>query len=178
MTTQYAALQPGCLIAGIDVQAQLANYWNETGGACEHEVLIQTMHRTNKTTRSIAMWDSFLDLYDGDEPLYTAVGAYDAMYLLHKGIDDAQSLDSATIIPHLEAITTDNPFEGVGANFAYTRWHDVFEGYIGDTIYSVGLFVQWQAGGVKEVVTTGGAVYPNWLATAGITFPDWGINDE
>ncbi|MFX1416789.1 MAG: ABC transporter substrate-binding protein, partial [Promethearchaeota archaeon] len=84
MTTQYAALQPGCLIAGIDVQAQLANYWNETGGACEHEVLIQTMHRTNKTTRSIAMWDSFIDHY-GAEPLYTAVGAHDAMYLLHKG---------------------------------------------------------------------------------------------
>ncbi|UCH04604.1 MAG: ABC transporter substrate-binding protein [Candidatus Thorarchaeota archaeon] len=178
MTTQYAALQPGCLIAGIDVQAQLANYWNETGGACEHEVLIQTMHRTNKTTRSIDMWDSFLDHFDGDEPLYTAVGAYDAMYLLHKGINDAQSLNSTTIIPYLEAITTANPFEGVGANFAYTSTHDVFEGYIGNTIYSVGLFVQWQAGGAKEVVTTGGAVYPNWLATAGITFPSWGINDE
>lgn len=178
MTTQYAALQPGCLIAGIDVQAQLANYWNETGGACEHEVLIQTMHRTNKTTRSIDMWDSFLDHFDGDEPLYTAVGAYDAMYLLHKGINDAQSLNSTTIIPYLEAITTANPFEGVGANFAYTSTHDVFEGYIGNTIYSVGLFVQWQAGGAKEVISTGGAVYPNWLATAGITFPSWGINDE
>ncbi len=178
MVTQYQALQPGCLIAGIDVQAQLAGYWDETGGACEHEVLIQTMHRTNKTTKSIPMWDSFLAHYGGDEPLYTAVGAYDAMYLLHKGINDAQSLNSTEIIPYLEDITTDNPFEGVGANFAYTPWHDVFEGYIGDTIYSVGLFVQWQAGGAKEVITTGGAVYPDWLATAGITFPSWGINDE
>ncbi|MFX1368512.1 MAG: ABC transporter substrate-binding protein [Promethearchaeota archaeon] len=178
MVTQYQALQPGCLIAGIDVQAQLANYWSETGGACEHEVIIQTMHRTNKTTRSVPMWDNFLAKFGGDEPLYTAVGAYDAMYLLHKGINDAQSLNSTEVIPYLEAITTDNPFEGVGGNIAYTHTHDTFEGYIGNTIYSVGLFCQWQAGGVKEVVTTAGAVYPNWLATADITFPSWGINDE
>ncbi|MFX1440690.1 MAG: ABC transporter substrate-binding protein [Promethearchaeota archaeon] len=178
LVTQYKALEPGCLIAGIDVQSQLPNYWNETSGACEHEIELQTMHRTNKTTKSIAMWDSFLDHFDGDEPLYTAVGAYDAMYLLHKGINDAQSLNSTDVIPYLEAITFKNPFEGVGATFAYTYTHDTFEGYIGNTIYSVGLFCQWQAGGVKEVVTTGGAVYPNWLATADITFPSWGINDE
>ncbi len=178
LTTYYQSLQPKCLIAGIDVQSQLATHWNLTAGACEYEVLLQTMHRTNKTTKSIAMWDSFLAHYGGEEPLYTAVGTYDAMYLLHKGINDAQSLNSTEIIPYLEAITVANPFEGVGANFAYTHTHDVYEGYIGNTIYSVGLFVQWQAGGAKKVVSTGGAVYPDWLATSPILLPPWGINDE
>ncbi|MHA2602622.1 MAG: ABC transporter substrate-binding protein [Candidatus Thorarchaeota archaeon SMTZ1-83] len=177
LTTQYAALEPKCLIAGIDVESQESTYWNETGGACEHEVIIQTMHRTNKTTKSIDMWDNFISHY-GEEPLYTAVGTYDAMYVLRRGINDAQSLNSTTIIPYLEAVTTADPVEAAGGNIAFTKWHDVIEGYDGDTIYSVGLFCQWQADGAKKVITTQGAVYPNWLATGPITFPSWGIHDE
>lgn len=179
LTTQYAAIQPKCLIAGIDVMAQLDTYWNETGGACEHQILLQTMFRTNKTTKSIPMWDSFLSHY-GSEPLYTAVGAYDAMYVLLKGIDDAQSLNSTEIIPHLEALTPANPLEGAGGHIAFTDWHDLWEGYdpVTGKIYGLALFTQWQAGGQKQVISTGGVVYPEYVVTAPLTLPSWGINDE
>ena len=85
MTTQYAQAEAKCIIAGIDVMAQLDTYWGETGGACEYEVVLQSTLRTNKTTKTIPFWDAFLDHYNS-EPLYTAVGSYDAMYILAEGI--------------------------------------------------------------------------------------------
>ncbi|MHA2211448.1 MAG: ABC transporter substrate-binding protein [Candidatus Thorarchaeota archaeon] len=175
MMTQYAQAQPKCVVAGIDVMSQLDTYWNETGGAAEYEVVLQSTLRTAKTTKTIPFWDSFLDKYGG-EPLYTAIGAYDAMHVLAAAIDDAQSLVSADIIPHLEAFDVDNPFEAAAGNIAFTPSHDVFEGYIGDTIYSVTLFTQWQAGGVKEAVSSGGLIYPETVVTAPLSLPPWGIN--
>jgi branched-chain amino acid transport system substrate-binding protein len=155
MTTQYAQVQPKTLIAGIDVMAQLDTYWNETNGAC------QSTLRTAKTTRTIPFWDAFLAKYE-EEPLYTAVGSYDAMYVLAEGISDAQSLNSSEIIPFLEAFDVDSPFEAAGGNIAFTESHDVFEGYIGDTVYSVTLFTQWQANGYKKAVSSGGLIYPDF----------------
>ncbi|MHA2067947.1 MAG: ABC transporter substrate-binding protein, partial [Candidatus Thorarchaeota archaeon] len=175
MTTQYAQVQPKTMVAGIDVMSQLDTYWAETGGACEYEILLQSTVRTAKTSLTIAFWDTFLDAYGG-EPLYTAVGSYDAMFVLAEGIDRAQSLVSADIIPYLEAMDTASPFEGAGGNFAFTGSHDLFEGYIGDQIYSVTLFVQWQAGGAKEAMATGGLIYPDSIATATLSIPPWGIN--
>jgi ABC-type branched-subunit amino acid transport system substrate-binding protein len=93
MTTQYAALHPKCLIAGIDVMSQLDTYWNDTLGGCQYEVTLQSTIRTNKTTKTIAFWDNFTATYDS-EPLYTAVGSYDGMYLLLDAINKTQSLDS------------------------------------------------------------------------------------
>jgi branched-chain amino acid transport system substrate-binding protein len=171
MTTQYAQAQPKTIIAGIDVMAQLDTYWNETGGACQYEVVLQSTLRTNKTTNTIPFWDAFLDKY-GAEPLYTAVGAYDAMYILAEGIDRAQSLNSTLIIPHLEDMDAASPFTGAGGNVAFTPSHDLRLG----PDYSFTLFTQWQAGGVKHCVSTGGLLYPENIVTAALTLPPWGIN--
>ncbi|MGY5871334.1 MAG: ABC transporter substrate-binding protein [Candidatus Thorarchaeota archaeon] len=177
MTTQYAAAEPGCLIAGIDVMAQLETYWEETDGGCEYEISLSPTERTNKTSKTVAFWDAFTAKYSAD-PLYTAVGSYDAMYILKKGISDAQSLNSTAIIPFLEALTPANPYEGANGHIAYTPWHDAFEGYNATTgmIYSVTLMVQWQDG-AKQVLKTGGAVYPDHLSTGALQIPSWGIND-
>lgn len=175
MTTQYALVEPKTLIAGIDVMSQLDTYWDETGGACQYEVNLQSTLRTNKTSKTIPFWDAFLSKYDS-EPLYTAVGSYDAMYILAEGISDAQSFISADIIPSLEAMTVANPFEATVGNIAFTSSHDVFVGYIGDTIYSVVLFTQWQANGVKHTVSSGAALYPEYVVTAPLTLPPWGIH--
>jgi branched-chain amino acid transport system substrate-binding protein len=175
MTTQYAAVHPKTLIAGIDVMSQLDSYWNETSGACQYEVELQSTLRTNKTTKTIPFWDSFLSHYNS-EPLYTAVGSYDAIYTLKAGITRAQSFNSTLIIPHLEAMNTTAPLEGAGGNLAFTPSHDLFLGYTNTTIYSVALMTQWQAGGHKECVSSGGVVYPDSIVTAELTLPPWGIN--
>jgi branched-chain amino acid transport system substrate-binding protein len=171
MTTQYAQAEAKCIIAGIDVMSQLDTYWGETGGACEYQVVLQSTLRTNKTTRTIPFWDAFLDKY-GAEPLYTAVGAYDAMYILAEGIDRAQSLNSTLIIPHLEDMDAASPFTGAGGNVAFTPGHDLLLG----PAYSFTLFTQWQADGVKEAVSSGGLLYPENIVTAALTLPPWGIN--
>ncbi len=172
MTTQYAQAQPKTIIAGIDVMSQLDTYWNETGGAAEYEIVLQSTLRTNKTTRTIAFWDAFLAAYEG-EPLYTAVGAYDAMYLLAAGIESAQSFNSTLIIPHLEAFNAASPFVAAGGNIAFTYTHDLLMG----PDYSFTLFTQWQAGGVKECVSSGGLLYPENIVTGTLSIPSWGINE-
>ena len=178
LTTQYAAMQPKCLIAGIDVMAQLESYWAETSGACEYEITIQAVMRTNKTSKTIPFWDAFLAKYDS-EPLYTACGSYDAMYILLEGISDAQSFNSTEIIPYLEALTRANPLEGAWGHLAFTGYHDLVEGYdpVSGTIYAVTLVVQWQADGAKECLSTGGVVYPEYVVTGPLVLPSWGIND-
>ena len=175
MSTQYASVQPKTILAGIDVMSQLDSYWNETGGACRYEIELQSTLRTNKTALTIPFWDAFLEKYES-EPLYTAVGSYDSMYILAEGIDRAQSFNSTLIIPYLEAMNVTTPWIAAGGNIAFTPSHDLFEGYIGSKIYSVTLFCQWQAGGYKECVSTGGYVYPDSIGTASLELPSWGIN--
>jgi branched-chain amino acid transport system substrate-binding protein len=175
MSTQYAQVQPKTFLAGIDVMSQLDSYWNETGGACQYEVELQSVLRTNLTSLTIPFWDAFLDHYDSS-PLYTAVGSYDAIYVLAEGIERAQSFNSTLIVPHLEDIDVAHPFDVAGGSIAFTPSHDLFAGYIGDQIYSVTLLCQWQAGGYKHVVTTGGLLYPDSIVTANLTRPPWGIN--
>jgi branched-chain amino acid transport system substrate-binding protein len=171
MTTQYAAVQPKCFLVGINVQGQLDNYWNKTGGACQYETILQSVHRTAKSPKTIQFWDDFIDLYGG-EPLYTAVGAYDGLYMLAQAIEDAQSLVSADIVPYLEAITTDSPYVGAGGTTAFTYTHDVFAGHS----FGYTLLCQWQAGGTKVVVPTGGYIYSDTVETGSLTLPSWGIN--
>ncbi|MGY5876472.1 MAG: ABC transporter substrate-binding protein [Candidatus Thorarchaeota archaeon] len=178
MMTQYASAQPKCVVAGIDVMSQLESFWTETGGACEYEITLQSTIRTNKTSLTIPFWDAF-DAEFGSEPLYTAVGSYDAMYVLLEAITEGQTFDSDRLIPYLEDIDVANPLEAASGHIAFTAIHDLYEGYdpISGTIYSVTLFVQWQADGAKECVSSGGQVYPEYVVTAPLVLPSWGIND-
>ncbi|MCK5238741.1 MAG: hypothetical protein KAR33_04280, partial [Candidatus Thorarchaeota archaeon] len=171
MTTQYAQIQPKTIVAGIDVMSQLDTYWEETGGACQYEVVLQSTLRTNKTTRTIAFWDAFLAAYDS-EPLYTAVGAYDAMFILAQGIEDAQSFISSEIVPYLELFDRDNTFTGAGGNVAFTPSHDLLLG----PAFSYTLFTQWQADNNKVCVSSGGLLYPENIVTGVLSLPPWGIN--
>jgi ABC-type branched-subunit amino acid transport system substrate-binding protein len=175
MSTQYALVQPKCILAGIDVMSQLDTYWNETGGGCQYEIQQQATIRTNKTSKTIAFWDAFVDHFNS-EPLYTAVGSYDAMYTLKEGIVQAQSFNSTLIVPYLEAFNVANPLEGAGGNTAFIASHDLFAGYIGDTIYGVSIYAQWQADGKKECVSSGSLLYPEYIVTAPLSLPPWGIN--
>jgi len=171
MTTQYAQIKPKTIVAGIDVMSQLDTFWGETGGACEYEVVLQSTLRTNKTTKTIPFWDAFLDKYKS-EPLYTAVGSYDSMYILAEGIERAQSFNSTLIIPYLESMNIANPFEVAGGNDAFTSSHDLQLG----PNWSYTLFTQWQADGIKEAVSTGGLLYSDSIVTGALVLPEWGIN--
>ncbi|MFX1316163.1 MAG: OmpL47-type beta-barrel domain-containing protein [Promethearchaeota archaeon] len=181
MMTQYNNLKPEYIIAGIDVTGQLGDdpddtegYWNITGGTCAYELLMQSTTRKNKTVLTVAFWDDYVYSWNKD-PLYTAIGSYDSVLLLLDAINAAQSIDSDIIVAQLETINKINPFEGTGGNVAFNSYHDLIEGYdqITKKIYSVALWVQWQSGGTKSIVTSSDYIYPEWIVDAPMQIPPW-----
>ncbi|TXT53414.1 MAG: hypothetical protein BAJALOKI2v1_980010 [Promethearchaeota archaeon] len=170
MMKQYSAIQPGCVVIGIDVQSQLDSYWDDTAGGCEFETIMQPLVRTNKTGISIEYWDAFQDKW-GDAPLYTASGAYDAVNLIAWAIEESQSFDQDTLVAKIEGVNAQNPltdFSAMANKLAFTSSHDLLEGWP----YGVTLFGQWQDG-EKICVPTSGFIYPDSIATGTYQLPDW-----
>jgi len=178
MGKSYHAGLPGYgfVLIGIDVQAQLDSFWVDSLGACLYETLLQASLNVAKTPLSIPFWNAFKAEYN-HEPLYTAVGSYDAIYQYVWAINETQSFNADTIVTQMETINIANPFVGAGGNLAYTASHDMFERYP----YSYTLFVQWQAGGTKVCVPAYDHPYPASLAngayqTPVLTHPTWVFN--
>jgi branched-chain amino acid transport system substrate-binding protein len=174
VTTQYAVIQPNYTLVGIDVMAQLPNYWNDTGGACEHETIMVSTVKTNKTELTIAFWDRFVAMWDHD-PLYTAIGSYDAIYMYREAINRTQSFNADIIVSELEKVNTTNTFVGVSGLLAFTKSHDLIQGWP----YAVGLWAQWREDplnpgqGILFCVESGG-IYPNSIANGGpVQLPPW-----
>lgn len=171
-----AAGNAGFCVIGIDVQAQLDSFWTDSNGNCLYETLLQSLVRTAKTPKSVPFWDAYVAEYD-HEPLYTAVGSYDAIYQFVYAINASQSFNADTIVTTLEGVTTSNPIAGAGGVGAFTSSHDIQAGYP----FGYTLFAQWQAGGTKVAVTTGGYVYPDDVVTGAYqlpstSYPGWTIN--
>ncbi|KKN09517.1 hypothetical protein LCGC14_1045780 [marine sediment metagenome] len=168
MMQQYALNNYDFLIFGIDVQSQLDTFWADSGGDAVYETIMQTLHETNKTTTSIAFWNAFKTEW-GHEPLYTAVGAYDAVMGLRDAINETQSLRALDIIAVFESWTTSNPHPGVaGMGAWWPTTHDIVAGFP----YGYTLWAQWQPGGVKKVVS-GFGLYPSWLTTGSYLVAPW-----
>jgi branched-chain amino acid transport system substrate-binding protein len=179
MMQQYDLYQYPFQIFGIDVQAQLDTYWASSGNTAAYETIMQTLHRTNKTTQSIAFWDAFR-LQFGHDPLYIACGAYDAVVALKNAINRTQSFDALDLIAEMETWTKANPQEGVAGNAAWwPKTHDLVEGWP----HGVTLWCQWRADGTKVVVESpryhigyGGFIsdlYPASLATGAYEIAPW-----
>ena len=168
MMNSYADAQPGYVVIGIDVQSQLDTFWADSNGKCEYECVLQSLSNTSKTEVSVPFWNAYVERYD-HEPLYTAVGSYDAIKLYAHAINQTQSFDADEIVAEIEDIDKDNPLPGAGGNGAFTRSHDVLEGYP----YGYTLFVQWQAGATKVVVPSFGSIYPPQIATGNYITPSW-----
>ena len=172
MMNSYASLKPGFVVIGIDVQSQLDTFWTDSTEACEYETILQSLHNTSKTPRSVPFWNAYIDRYD-HEPLYTAVGSYDAINMYAWAINETQSFNVDGIITQFETIDRDNPMDGAGGKAAFNIAHDIIEGYP----YGYTLFCQWQSGGTKIVVPSFGSIYPPEIATGYYLTPagdpDW-----
>lgn len=168
MMTQYAASEPDFLVIGIDVQSQVDTFWDLTGGDCIYETILQSVYDTNKTSKTEEFWDNFLAEWD-HEPLYTAVGSYDAMNTYVWAINQSQSFNVDTMVTTLETLTKTNYLEGASGRIAFWGTHDIVEGYP----YGCTLFGQWQANGTKVVIPTYGMVYPDSIATGNYVVAPW-----
>jgi branched-chain amino acid transport system substrate-binding protein len=177
MMTQYNATQPQCLIVGIDVPSQLDSFWAGTNGKCRYEVLMQPLVRTNKTALSIPFWDHYKGNYT-ESPLYTGIGSYDAVYTLTWAMKNCSSFVSERVVTALEKINKANTLLGVSGNLAFTRSHDLVEGYStptlpGGKIWGVTLWAQWHRDGTKVCITSFNLFYPDSITTGTLEIPPW-----
>jgi len=67
-------------IGGIDVKGQDADFFNRVGGKAISEVSTNFVLRAPITDKTVAWWDKFVKTYNRS-PVYTAGGAYDAVYI-------------------------------------------------------------------------------------------------
>jgi len=158
----------GFVVIGIDVQSQLDTFWTDSSGNCIYETILQAAYNTSKTPLSVPFWNAYYEMWD-HEPLYTAVGSYDAIYQYAWGINETQSFNTNDLITQFETITVDTPLVGAGGYAAYNPYHDMIEGWPNG--YT--LFCQWQSGGTKVVVPSFGSIYPPELATGSYILPEW-----
>ncbi|MFW9872600.1 MAG: ABC transporter substrate-binding protein [Candidatus Thorarchaeota archaeon] len=156
MMQQYASYQYPYLIFGIDVQSQLDTFWAQSEGDCVYETIMQPLYACHKTAAAWDFWWDFIAEF-GHEPLYTAIGAYDAVNALRDAIVATQSLRVDPIIAYMETWDRSNPHPGVGGDSAWwPNTHDLVAGYP----YGYTLWTQWQTDGTKNVVPAA-AIYPD-----------------
>ncbi len=169
MMNSYASmLGGGFVVIGIDVQSQLDTFWGDSSGNCLYETVLQSLYNTSKTSVSVPFWNAYVAEYN-HEPLYTAVGSYDAIKLYAHAINESQSFSANAIISEIEKINKTNPLAGAGGLAAFTTSHDIQEGYP----YGYTLFVQWQTGGTKVVVPSYGSIYPPAVETGTYMLPGY-----
>jgi len=147
-------------IGGIDVKGQDANFFKRVDGKALSEVSTNFVLRAPLTEKTVPWWDSFVKAYDR-APVYTASGAYDAVYIYAEALKRAGSADTEAVIRALEA--TD--YVGVRGRVQFDPQHEVKDGpgFVNE------LFVQWQQDGNRVViwpksVANGKMINPPWIA--------------
>lgn len=178
----WKAYNVGAIPVGINVLGQLKSYWyTYTNEGCQYEVTMKnTGTRTPVTPQAVEFWDKF-ETRTGDWPLYTAWGAYDAIYALKETLESLGPDCAQQVKQYLEATPGTMPapdclieaFEatyrwGLTKIFKYTshptlpgtgKGHDVYSqspGIYWPDNYTRAMMVQWlkiSGKGVQEVVS-------------------------
>lgn len=147
-------------IGGIDVKSQDADFFTRVGGKANAETVGLFAIRAPLTEKTIPFWDEFVKRY-GTAPVYTGVGAYDAVYVYADAVKRANSIEPDAVIKELEK--TDHT--GIAGKMVFDELHDV---KTGPGLQNL-LFVQWQKDGQRVVVwpkesETGKMIAPPWMS--------------
>ncbi len=145
-------------VGGIDVKSMDANFFKRVDGKSIAEVSANFVVRAPLTPTTVAWWDKFIKLYDRP-PVYSAPGAYDAVYIYADALKRAGGTDTDKVIKELQK--TD--YVGVRGRVQFDDAHEVKDGpgFVNE------LFVQWQNNGERVVV------WPKELATGNMINPPW-----
>ncbi len=126
---QWGELQIPAAAVGINVEAQRKGHWAATGGMGEYEVTLNMLDDVEITPKTTPFFVEFVKRFD-EYPIYTAAGAYDALYILKEAIERAGTLETHAVLAELQQ--TD--FAGTAGRLAFyppdhPRWpHDVIWG--------------------------------------------------
>ncbi len=153
---------------GINVYSQQEIFWNMTEGKCNYEATLTDVG-TLEGPIGDAFYRAYVEKY-GESPIYTAPATYQAVYLVARAIEKAQSLNPDKIVKALEDIgfkgIMGNELAPLGNKFLikFTKNHDIMWGI---TDPSKGMLMglqQWQNG--KRVI-----VWPPAAATGELQLP-------
>ena len=147
-------------IGGIDVKSQDADFFTRVSGKANSETVGMFAIRAPLTPKTIPFWDEFVKRF-GTAPVYTGIGAYDAVYIYADAVKRANSIEPDAVIKELEK--TDHV--GIAGKLVFDELHDVKTGPGMQNL----LFVQWQKNGERVVVwpkeaATGPMISPPWMS--------------
>ncbi|MFX1312643.1 MAG: ABC transporter substrate-binding protein [Promethearchaeota archaeon] len=171
----YASKKPKCIPIGINVVSQDGAFWDQSDGACEYGISLESVFETNKTGKTLDFWNAYDAAYD-EVPVYTAVGTYDSIYQLAWALETGQSKSPDVIVDLLEGLNSTTAIEGAGGNVYYDNSHCTVLGWP----FSTALAVQWYDG-AKQLIPAE-LLYPSGLLMGPalsnmdeIAWPSWGI---
>ncbi|MFX1380598.1 MAG: ABC transporter substrate-binding protein [Promethearchaeota archaeon] len=170
----YNITQPNAICAGINVAHQLSGYLSSIGG-CQYEVSMSGAERVPNGPHSIEFWDAFLATTGGYAPVYTAIGAYDAIKIIANATHVAGSTALAPLVAGLETFNSTNWMFGLGRKLAFDENHDVVQSDpdAGLFRYSASLWCQYNRKGVKHVVPSGGMYDDALIPNDRFRWPHW-----
>jgi branched-chain amino acid transport system substrate-binding protein len=145
---QYGALGIPAVQTGFSAEGSQIGYWNDTEGNCNYMSSFAAFADIPMTSKTIPVWNRFLELSNGESPTQSAY-TYDAVWALKHAIEAAGTLDSDAVVSELEKVK----FEGFTGTVAFSGPDAVFPNEFHDQIYGPGYMqgvgVQWQDGELK-----------------------------
>ena len=109
-----------CPIGGIDVKSMDGDFCERVGGKSIREMAANFAVRAPLTPKTIPFFDEFVKSTDRS-PVYTGLGANDAVYIYAEAVKRAKSTDADAVIKELEK--TD--YVGIPGVIEFDEMHDV-----------------------------------------------------
>ncbi|HWW47938.1 MAG TPA: ABC transporter substrate-binding protein [Xanthobacteraceae bacterium] len=143
---------------GVDVKSMDGDFCERIGGKSVSEFAGNFAVRAPLTPKTVAFFDAFKQR-TGRVPVYTALGANDAVHIYAEAVKKAGSTNADDVIKALEPTS----YVGIAGLIEFDENHDVKAGGKHPNL----LFAQWRADCSREVV------YPKELRTAEPIMPPW-----
>ncbi|MFT4100619.1 MAG: ABC transporter substrate-binding protein [Burkholderiaceae bacterium] len=143
---------------GIDVKSQDGDFFERVGGKAISEYVTHFAVNAPLTPKTQPFFDGFRKRTNRD-PVYTAYGAYDAVYAYAEAVDRAKTASADAVVKELEKTS----MVGVPGLIEFDETHDIKYGGKHPSL----LFVQWQDQGKRVIV------WPKALRTAPAILPPW-----
>jgi branched-chain amino acid transport system substrate-binding protein len=159
---QWSTLKVPVLPVGIDVAAESPTFWGQTNGGAKYETIEVGIGDTGTPVNSIgANFYANYSKYYNTLPIYTADGAYEAVYIAAHAIEQAGTTNGTALIPYIEKTNMIGP-DGL---ITFDKSHNVV--YNEDYTKGAALaMVQWTA------FNTYTPVWPTTVAKP-IALPPW-----
>jgi branched-chain amino acid transport system substrate-binding protein len=145
-------------IGGIDVKGQDPDFFARIGGKSISETVALGILAEPLTAKTMPFWDGFVARYKR-APVYTAPGAYDALYIYAGAVERAHSTNPDKVVPELEK----TQYVGTQGTYVFDDQHDVKPG---PGLINF-LYVQWQDNGKRVIL------WPKELANGKMILPPW-----